>query len=207
MRLNIFRTHQSATSHVHLDTRKCHACWKCIDACHRQVLGKIDLPIHKHAVIQNPDACTGCKKCITACTYGAFTERRSVPVQEGREPKINTGKEGQQMKEGKKPFNRRAFLSVLLAASGLLLPYSGFMNHTLQMAPLTVGRHFWMSVHNVSALLFTCAAISHVVIHRHALMHYAKGAQRVLITKEAAAALGVLFFVVGFFSMHALHVK
>ncbi|MBR5717187.1 MAG: ferredoxin family protein [Bacteroidales bacterium] len=62
-----------ATKHIQLDPRKCHACWKCVETCPKQVLGKIDLPFHKHTNIVNPDACIGCKKCVKACQHGAIT--------------------------------------------------------------------------------------------------------------------------------------
>ena len=61
------------TAHIQLDPHKCQACWQCIEACPREVLGKIDLPFHKHAKIVNPDACIGCKKCVKTCQHGAMT--------------------------------------------------------------------------------------------------------------------------------------
>ena len=60
------------TAHIQLDPHKCKACWECIEACPKQVLGKIDLPFHKHAKIVNPEACIGCKKCVKTCQYGAI---------------------------------------------------------------------------------------------------------------------------------------
>ena len=61
------------TAHIQLDPQKYQACWKCVEACPRHVLDKIDLPFHKHAKIINPDACIGCKKCVKACEYNAMT--------------------------------------------------------------------------------------------------------------------------------------
>ena len=61
------------TAHIQLDPHKCKACWECIEACPKQVLGKIDLPFHKHAKIVNPDVCIGCKKCVKACLHGAIS--------------------------------------------------------------------------------------------------------------------------------------
>ena len=61
------------TKHIQLDPRKCQACWECFETCPKQVLGKIDLPFHKHTNIVNPDACIGCKKCVKACQHGAIT--------------------------------------------------------------------------------------------------------------------------------------
>ena len=62
------------TAHIQLDPYKCKACWECVETCPKQVLGKIDMPFHKHAKIVNPDVCIGCKKCIKACLHGAISE-------------------------------------------------------------------------------------------------------------------------------------
>ena len=60
------------TAHIQLDPHRCQACWECVNACPKQVLGKVDLPLHKHAKIVNPDECIGCKKCVKACQHGAI---------------------------------------------------------------------------------------------------------------------------------------
>lgn len=62
------------TSSIQLNTGKCKACWKCIEVCPRQVIGKVDLPWHKHSLIINPDSCCGCLNCIKSCSYGAYSE-------------------------------------------------------------------------------------------------------------------------------------
>ena len=59
---------------VQLDTRKCKACWKCIDECPNMVIKKVDLPWHKHAIIADPGKCSSCLKCIKACQYGALSK-------------------------------------------------------------------------------------------------------------------------------------
>lgn len=60
--------------YVQLDTRKCKACWKCIEDCPNLVFNKVDLPWHKHAIIVDPDKCSGCLKCVKACQYGALSK-------------------------------------------------------------------------------------------------------------------------------------
>ncbi len=107
----------------------------------------------------------------------------------------------------RKPFNKRAFLSVALAASGLVLPISGYMNHLLQFAPLTVERHFWMSLHNGSAILFAVCAILHIVLNWKSLRLYLRRAGTVMISREAFAALALLLAFVGLISSHAFHVQ
>lgn len=108
---------------------------------------------------------------------------------------------------GKKPFNRRAFTSVGLLSSGLLLPVSGLMNHLLQFEPLTRERHFWMSVHDVAAILFVAFAAAHIAFNWRALVHYAKKVRGITVNREAVAAALVVFFVVGLIASHALHVQ
>ncbi len=58
---------------LRLDTRRCKACWKCLSACPRKVIGKVAILWHKHVRIANPDACLGCLKCVTVCESGALT--------------------------------------------------------------------------------------------------------------------------------------
>ena len=102
-----------------------------------------------------------------------------------------------------KPFNRRAFISMALFVSGLLLPVSGIMNHNLQFDFLTPERHFWMSVHNMSALVFSVSAIFHVVNNGRALIHYARNFSGVFVSKEAMAAAALVVTLVGLFASHA----
>jgi 2-oxoglutarate ferredoxin oxidoreductase subunit delta len=59
------------TAHIQLDPHRCQACWECVNACPKQVLGKVDFPHHKHAKVVNPDERIGCKKCVKICQHGA----------------------------------------------------------------------------------------------------------------------------------------
>ena len=104
-----------------------------------------------------------------------------------------------------RPFNRRAFVSIALLASGLVLPLSGIMNHQLQFESLTQTRHFWMSVHNMSAFLFACFVVAHATLNWRTIVHYAKKAKSKLISKEAFVAIVLVAGVVGLFASHAFH--
>ncbi len=73
--MKFFRAESTNTSFVRLDTKKCEACWKCIAACPKQVIGKIDLPWHKHSRFENPDRCRGCLNCVKICAYGALSAK------------------------------------------------------------------------------------------------------------------------------------
>lgn len=60
------------TEFINLDSGKCRACWKCIDSCPEKVFGKINIIIHKHALIINDERCTGCGKCVKTCDHKAI---------------------------------------------------------------------------------------------------------------------------------------
>ena len=62
------------TAYIAVDSHKCQACWECYEVCPNQVFGKVNVlfGLHKHIVIQNPEACIGCKKCVKTCQYGAI---------------------------------------------------------------------------------------------------------------------------------------
>ena len=44
-----------------------------LNNCSNQVINKIDLPWHKHALIVEPDSCTGCLNCVSICQYNAYS--------------------------------------------------------------------------------------------------------------------------------------
>ncbi|MDR3194397.1 MAG: 4Fe-4S binding protein [Tannerella sp.] len=62
------------TAHVWINPRRCAACWKCVDACPEQVIGKVGFLWHRHVVIRNPERCSGCRKCMKTCPHGVFHE-------------------------------------------------------------------------------------------------------------------------------------
>ncbi len=105
-----------------------------------------------------------------------------------------------------KTFNRRSFISISMFMAGICLPFSGLMNHRLQLVGMTAERHFWMSVHNSAAILFLIMAIIHIIYNRRMLMKYLKAAGHIAISREALAAIALVVILVGLFSMHAFHV-
>jgi succinate dehydrogenase/fumarate reductase cytochrome b subunit len=107
----------------------------------------------------------------------------------------------------KKPFSKRAFISTAMLISGLLLPVSGIMNHDLQFEQLTIERHFWMSVHNVSAIIFLIFSILHISFNGKALLNYLKKTKEIFISKEAILALIFIFVIVGLFASHVFHIN
>ncbi len=184
------------TPFISLDTGTCKACWKCVDTCSKEVIGTVDFLGHRHARLAAPERCAGCLQCVTACPSGAITR---AATDSSRKPVA--------VQSAPRPFNVRAFVSLGLFIAGAALPVSGIMNHNLQFEPLTQARHFWMSVHNMSALLATVFGIWHLILNRRPLLRYAREAQRVLASKEALAALGLVMGVVGLFAAHAFAVR
>ncbi len=182
-----------STKFIEIHTKNCIACWMCVGACHRHTLGRVDFLGHRHARIADAMRCTGCRLCVSACRSGAIVE-------------INKEKTMDTVAE-KKQFNRRAFVSVALCISGLILPVSGIMNHELQFAGLTVARHFWMSVHNMSAALFVGFLIAHLSYNWRALVHYMRRMKGSVISKETITAIVLVAGVVGVFASHALHLR
>jgi 2-oxoglutarate ferredoxin oxidoreductase subunit delta len=68
-----FNRNHTRTPFVQLDTQKCEACWRCIESCATQIISKVDLPWHKHALIVKPTECTGCLNCVNICKHGAYS--------------------------------------------------------------------------------------------------------------------------------------
>jgi NAD-dependent dihydropyrimidine dehydrogenase PreA subunit len=107
------------TPFIQLDTRKCKACWKCLEECPSRVINKVGLLWHKHALIVEPDKCTGCLKCISICEYDVFSE-------------IDKASQGSERRR-KRTFNN-FLINNLLLISGLLMILSGLV--------LQMGFHF-----------------------------------------------------------------
>jgi len=106
-----------------------------------------------------------------------------------------------------KPFNKRAFISTALFFSGLFLPISGLMNHILQFEGLTVARHFWMSVHDISGILFVIFSILHISYNWKALINYLKRVKDIYISKEALFAIILVILIVALISSHVFHIS
>lgn len=75
-----FNREHKHTAFVQLDTRNCNACWACLAACPNKVIGRVNLPWHKHALLLETTKCTGCKKCVKACKHNALTKRTNNEI-------------------------------------------------------------------------------------------------------------------------------
>ena len=67
----LYREH-TRTPFVQSYARKCKTCQKCLEDCPNEVINKVDLLWHKHALIVEPDKCTGCLKRINVCEYDVY---------------------------------------------------------------------------------------------------------------------------------------
>jgi NAD-dependent dihydropyrimidine dehydrogenase PreA subunit len=63
---------KNETAYIQLNTSKCIGCFQCNEVCSKGVLGKINILIHKHALIRNGETCVGCGKCVKICNAGAI---------------------------------------------------------------------------------------------------------------------------------------
>jgi 2-oxoglutarate ferredoxin oxidoreductase subunit delta len=107
-----FNQKHTQTPFVKLNTQKCKACWECINNCSNQVINKIDLPWHRHALIVKPDFCTGCLNCVSVCQYGAYS------ISDRRKQKVE--------KLGKRTFNN-ILINNLLFISLFVMIFSGLV--------------------------------------------------------------------------------
>ncbi len=64
-----------STPYIYANVRECTACWRCINACPGQLIGKVGFLWHRHIVIRAGEDCTGCQKCVKACPRGVFVRR------------------------------------------------------------------------------------------------------------------------------------
>jgi 2-oxoglutarate ferredoxin oxidoreductase subunit delta len=87
IRLHLPFPRHTKTAYIELDTKKCQACWKCLEVCSEHVFGKVSVFRHRHARIDDADACKGCKKCVLDCPSGAI---RYTYIPPNRKPRAES---------------------------------------------------------------------------------------------------------------------
>lgn len=176
-----FNRKHTVTNYIKLDTRKCKACFKCIKNCPEQIIGKIDLPWHKHAVIIEHNKCSGCLKCIDICNYGAFSET------DGTIKQTDTHR---------KSIVEKFMINILLLVSGIIMTLSGLLlqigfhignskdlhkyennipaesavyERSVEKDPLKIvcGLNYseWSAIHKISIVCFSLLAAFHIYAH------------------------------------------
>jgi hypothetical protein len=110
------------------------------------------------------------------------------------------------MKTGKR-LNARAFTAMMMVMSGLGLPLTGVMNHAYGFAPLSVGRHAWMSAHNALGVLFAGFSIWHIVLNRRAVWNHLRSTASHIpaMSREAMLAGAVVAITLLLFVGHTFH--
>jgi cytochrome b subunit of formate dehydrogenase len=110
----------------------------------------------------------------------------------------------------KSSLNKRSLNVLIMFFSFLLLPFSGVVIHsTHEVSEGEPLRHFAMSVHNLSAIIFLCSCMLHLFANRKALAKYLseKTTEYSGFKREAVLALLFVLVLVGLFSSHAFHVR
>ena len=171
------------TEYIRLDTRKCIACWKCVNSCPENVMDKVDLPWHKHAIIKNPKTCIGCQKCSKVCETGA----------------ISSSKDSYNKARTRyTPFAKTVYVTLLL--STLALIFTGFaiqikyhMGHhgyiDVNDTYIGMGYHTWSLIHKITSLIFAFTVTTHIYLQRKFLKHNRKTAIILLLTITALTGL------------------
>jgi len=209
MKSRFFKRDKNHSPFIKLDTHRCKACWKCLDICPNQVLGKIDLPWHKHALIINANRCSGCLKCLKICPYGAYT----------RVDKSSLDKETRR----KNIFNSFLVNSSLLV-SGLVMVFSGLAlqlgfhignsgrhpvddpislqtveyvhDRTIDSGKFVFGFNYsdWTLVHKIAIVLFSLFMAYHIYIHwKWYKVVFSKG---LLVKNAQVITLSIIFILV-----------
>lgn len=103
--------------------------------------------------------------------------------------------------------NKRALVSIVIALSGLGLPFTGFATHAYAHEPMTVPHHAWMAAHNFLGFLFVVFSVWHVVLNRRPLWAYfkSKAAQIPSLSREAIVAAVIVSMPLLLVIAHAFH--
>ncbi len=192
------------TEFITLDSSRCAACWKCMEACSSMVLGRVNLPFHKHALVENPGMCNGCLACADTCGLGAI---QPAGVMKKSSQGIHEGSSSNEpSKHDVNRLNKRGVASLVMLWSMILLVPSGIMLHGTD-GSFSVLRHGLMTVHNFSAMVFAAAAACHIAMNWKAIKNYIAGRVRISGRpgREMMLSLVIVFGTVGFFLMHVFH--
>lgn len=136
------------TAYVKMFPRQCQACWECVDACPKDVIGRVNLPWHKHVVFKDADACIGCGKCIKTCPHGVFSK-----LGESSSPSAFPCKNPQTRAVC---FLSLTFVAASITGIGLHLAGHGTDHHLWTI---------WAVAHIVASVLWLIGLSSHVRAH------------------------------------------
>lgn len=135
------------TKYVVLDTHRCVACWQCVAQCPMQVIGKVSVLWHRHAVLRHSEACIGCRRCVKICPHGAFSVVDHAPVMSSKR-------------------QRKVTVKLLLLSVTVAIAATGFGLHAAGHGPSFSAWHHWAVAHVAFSLLWLALAVHHVWQHR-----------------------------------------
>jgi len=133
-----------------------------METCRNNVIGRINLPWHKHAVIVQRERCTGCLKCVNACSVQAI---------------CTNGDAGQKGPVTGKSHTSRLIINLGLLIVGFAAVYSGFLiqfsyhvghHGSIDTAKVVYSMNYsgWTVIHKVSIVLMSVMAAGHIIQHR-----------------------------------------
>lgn len=149
------------TSYIQLDTKKCIACWECLAECENHVIGRINLPWHKHSRFVYSDDCSGCFKCINVCEPGALSKISKTSTDNNSSRKaikqafiVNLG---------------LLFSGIAMSFSGFLIQFSFHMGHNSVSESVNsvsgIGYDGWAAIHKASIITFSALMLFHFFLH------------------------------------------
>jgi len=149
------------TTYIQLDTKKCIACWKCFAECKNNVIGRINLPWHKHSKFVNSNDCTGCLKCVNICEPGALTKISNTKPDNYSSKK--TIKQAFIVNIGLLIFG------IAMSISGLLIQLKYHIGHNSGLESenpfLGIGYNAWTNIHKTSIIIFSLFITFHLFKH------------------------------------------
>ena len=215
-----------ATRYVALVSSRCRGCWRCVEACARSVIGKLDQPGQRNANIVAGADCIGCGACLRACPAGAI-QRRGV----GARPRALSGSQQARGAVGMEVVADRATERLLPTTCsptaderatvqeeppGAVATASAASRRWNQRAfvalvataaglavVISVG---WIVVHVAMGVLLVVFCTWHAVLNRRALLHYLrnKDSRNAFPAREAIAAFALVGAVFAFTLVRAL---
>ncbi len=110
----------------------------------------------------------------------------------------------------KSSFNKRALNVIVMFYSFALLPPSGIILHfTDHLAIDNLLRHFVMSIHNFSSIIFLISGVIHIITNWKAMKRYtlSKGGEYFAFKFEMIIAFVIVTGLIAFLSSHAFHLN
>jgi 2-oxoglutarate ferredoxin oxidoreductase subunit delta len=149
------------TTYIQLDTKKCIACWECLSECKNNVIGRINLPWHKHSKFVNSNDCTGCLKCVNICEPGALTKISNTKPDNYSSKK--TIKQAFIVNIG------LFFFAIAMSFSGFVIQFKYHMGHNFGLesdnSVLGIGYYNWTSIHKASIIIISILMTYHFFMH------------------------------------------